>query len=131
MFETLSNNDLTHTYREMDRIYKNNNLLSQGLSNQTRLIKMISISIFHDSNTLEAYGRKNIFKLSKLIDSTNKNREEITMSKQVTIFDLIMEELSEDILSLINAINDGKHEITHPQLVTPNIVLPEIKKLEV
>ena len=92
---------------------------------------MISISIFHDSNTLEAYGRKNIFKLSKLIDSTNKNREEITMSKQVTIFDLIMEELSEDILSLINAINDGKHEITHPQLVTPNIVLPEIKKLEV
>ena len=41
-----------------------------------------------------------------------------------------IEEIGEDTNLLINAINEGKHGIVHPQLLTPKQLIEELKKLE-
>ena len=41
-----------------------------------------------------------------------------------------MDELSEDIDTAINAINDGRHGIVHPQILTPRILEDTIKEFE-
>ena len=43
---------------------------------------------------------------------------------------MIVDELSEDINLLINAINNGKNGIVHPQLLTPDILILEMKEFE-
>lgn len=43
---------------------------------------------------------------------------------------LIIDELSEDINLLINAINDGKRGIIHPQVLTPQTLIDEMREFE-
>ena len=62
-------------------------------------------------------------RLNKMINETNTNTRSIIMNNQITICTLSLQELSEDINLLIDSINDGKHGIMHPQILTPKIFL--------
>ena len=43
---------------------------------------------------------------------------------------MILTELSKDINLVIDVINDGKHGIIHPQLLTPRILITELREFE-
>ena len=48
----------------------------------------------------------------------------------MTSYMMIVDELSEDINLVINAINDGKNGIVYPQLLTLEILMTELKEFE-
>lgn len=43
---------------------------------------------------------------------------------------IVLTELSEDINTVIDAINDGKHGIIHPQVLTPSTLINELRQFE-
>ena len=40
---------------------------------------------------------------------------------------MILEELSDDVTLIIDTVNDGKHGIIHPQLLTPRTFLDALR----
>ena len=130
LFGTLSKNDMGYINEELDKLFKDSTILSQGISNQTKIIKLLLNSASTDLNTLELHSRENVNRFNQLANGTNKNTQNLAIANQIMIFMMIINELSEDINLLINAINDGKTGIVHPQLLTPNVLILEMKEFE-
>ena len=65
-----------------------------------------------------------------MINHINNNTRNILISNQIIMCAMVLGELSEDSNLVIDAINDGKHEIIHPQLLTPRIFLDALKEFE-
>lgn len=63
-------------------------------------------------------------------DEINNNMQNLFISNQITMCTMLWDELSEHINLIIDAINDGKHGIIHPQLLTPRILIVELKEFE-
>ena len=130
LFGTLSENDMNYINKELDKLFKDNTILSTGISNQTKVIKLLLNSATTDLNTLELHSKENVNCLNQLANGTNKNTQNLASANQITVCMMIVDELSEDINLLINAINDGKNGIVHPQLLTPDILILEMKEFE-
>ena len=116
LFVTLEDKDL-------DKLYASDKILSTSITNQTKVIKTILNSASHDIQILNEHSKANVERLNKMINGTNTNTGSIIINNQITICTLSLQELSEDINLLIDSINDGKHCIIHPQILTPKIFL--------
>lgn len=130
LFGTLSEGDLDYVNHELDQLYSQNKLLKMSLQNQTKVIRTILNSAAHDVDSLFLKNKNIIDSYNKLANKTNENIENIVMANQVTIMTVVISELSEDISLLIDAINDGKHGIIHPQILPPTTLIEGFKQFE-
>lgn len=116
LFGTLDEDDLKYIDNELDKLFKNNEIMGESINNQTRIIKSILNYASLDINKLEEFNKR----MNSVINSTNDNTNNIFISSQLTNCMIVLTELSEDINTLIDVVNGGKHGIIHPQVLTTN-----------
>lgn len=54
----------------------------------------------------------------------------IFISNYIASVEILIAEYSEDLNLIIDAINDGKHGIVHPQILTPDVLVRELRQIE-
>lgn len=87
-------------------------------------------SASHDLMTLNAETQTRMKQLNQLINSTNQNSKEIVITNLISGTEIAVAEYGEDLNLIIDAINDGKHGIVHPQILTPAILIQELRHIE-
>ena len=130
LFGTLTESDLEYINSEIDNLYKDNKVLANSISNQTRIIKALLSSASYGVDVMMEHSKENIDNFNKMKYQINNNTRNLFISNQITACTMILQELSEDVNLIIDAINDGKHGIIHPQLLTPRILIDELREIE-
>ena len=130
LFGTLSEKDLDNINHEFDKIYTDNKNLATILTNHTKILKLILDS--SSVNYKELIGSQNDERgLARNLSNglNTMSRDSFVNSKLLTAA-IMIDETSEDIDMAINAINDGKHGIIHPQILTPVMLKATITEFE-
>ena len=65
-----------------------------------------------------------------LSNGINKATQENFINSKLLVAAVLIDEINEDIHMETNAINDGKHGIIHPQILTPAMLKETIKEFE-
>ncbi|XP_051167384.1 uncharacterized protein LOC127285425 [Leptopilina boulardi] len=130
LFGTLDDQDLQIINSELDAVYKDNNVMVQSLGNQTRIIRTLLNSASHDLKNLNEHSQNRTLQLNQIINSTNQNNKQILITNLISTAEITIAEYSEDLNLMIDAINDGKHGIVHPQILTPAILIQELRHIE-
>jgi hypothetical protein len=130
LFGTLSNSDLEEINRQFDQVYTENGQLANVISNNTKILKLLLDSSSHDYQSLNKQAETERHIAKQLQDGVNENTRNIFVNNKLLVATLMIDELSEDIDTAINAINNGRHGIVHPQILTPNILKETIKEFE-
>ncbi|XP_043461560.1 uncharacterized protein LOC122498077 [Leptopilina heterotoma] len=130
LFGTLDETDLTLINHEFDSIYSDNKILADTLGNQTRMIKSWLSSTSHDLQLMKDHSISSVSELNNILNATNANQQNLLISNIITLCSMAISELSEELNLIIDAINDGKHGIVHPQILTPSILIRELKQFE-
>ena len=130
LFGTLNEDDLALINANMDKLFNDNEKMSQSIANQTIIMRTLLDSTSHDIHKMNEQTRSRLDELNGLVNATNKNLQNLQLANQLLACTISIQEISEDVNLLINAINDGKHGIIHPQLLTPKQTISEMKKLE-
>lgn len=130
LFGTLDENDLTLINGELDDIYKNQKLMGQTIGNQTRILKTLLNSASHDLEVLNEQSEGQVNRLNTIINATNINQRNLIVANMIVLCSIAIEELYDDLNLIINAVNDGKHGIIHPQILTPSILIQELQQIE-
>ena len=129
LFGTLTESNLEYVNSELDKLYEDNRVLAISISNQTQVIRAILNSASNNADTLMEHNKGNVGRFNKMTLQINNNTRNILITNQITMW-VMMLELSEDINLEIDAINNGKHRIIQPQLLTPRIFLDGFKEFE-
>ena len=130
LFGTLSETDLTLINSEFDNMCKDNKNIANILKNHTKILKLIldSSSVDHDLvRHLGDYERDSAKNISV---GLNRAAKDSFVNSKLLLASIMIDETNEDIDMAINAINDGKHGIVHPQILTPKILKDTIKDFE-
>lgn len=119
LFGTLGNSDAEYYNQEIDKIHDDNERLSVLVRNQTTIVKGI-ISSFSDSiQSLSNDTQKLSDGLYKTAILAKDNTQNIAISSQVALLETLIDEYSENLNNILNAVNDGKQGIVHPQILSP------------
>lgn len=129
-FGTLSNSDLEEISKQFDQVFIHNGKLADAISNHTKILKLLLDSSSHDYRSLNEQVTADRMIAQQLQDGMNNNTRDIYVSNKLLIATLLIDELSEDIDTAISAINDGRHGIVHPQILTPKILKETIMEFE-
>ncbi|XP_051170402.1 uncharacterized protein LOC127287486 [Leptopilina boulardi] len=130
LFGTLDDHDLQIINNEFDAIYKDNNIMAESIGNQTRIIKTLLNSASHDLQLLNEQSQSRTQELNKIINSTNENQKRLLIANLISAVEIAVAEYSEDLNLVIDAINDGRHGIVHPQILTPETLIQELRQIE-
>ena len=90
--------------------------MSQSIANQTIIMRTLLDSTSHDIYKMSQQTRSRLDDFNALVNATNKNIQNLQLANKLLACTITIQEISEDVNLLINAINDGKHGIIHPQL---------------
>ena len=100
------------------------------LTNHTKILKLIpdSSSVNHN----ELIGNQNAERelARNLSSGLNTVSKDSFVNSKLLITAIMIDETSEDKDMAINAINDGKHGIIHPQILTPAMLKTTIMEFE-
>ncbi|XP_043479473.1 uncharacterized protein LOC122509439 [Leptopilina heterotoma] len=130
LFGTLDEHDMDIIDKEFDKVYSDRKIITETIGNQTRIIKTLLNTASHDLQLLNKESGSLIEQLNQLANSTNANARNMIIANILSICTIAVSEYSEDINLIINAINDGKHGIVHPQILTPNMLIGELQRIE-
>lgn len=130
LFGTLSEKDLEQINNEFDNIYKDNKQLAQVLTNHTKILKIILDSSSTDYKNLRGKINAESNALRNLGTGVNANTLNTFVNSKLMLATLLIDEMVDDINTAINAINDGKHGVVHPQILTPKILKSAIGEFE-
>ena len=130
LFGTLHEGNLTQINNEFDNLYKDNENIASVLTNHTKILKLILDSSLtnHESLMLQENQERAIARNSS--NGINKAIQENFINSKLVLAAVLINEINEDINMAINAINDGKHGIIHPQILTPAMLKETIKEFE-
>ena len=128
LFGTLGEDDMKIINQEFDKLYSDNRIMAETLSNQTRILKTWLSSTSQDLRSLNELSESRAKELNSIINSTNINQQNLVVGNIITVCSLAVAELNEDLNMLINAINNGKHGIIHPQILTPAVLTSELRQ---
>ena len=64
---------MNYINNELDKLFEDKTILSTGISNQTKVIKLLLNSASTDLNTPELHSRENVNRLNQLAYETNKD----------------------------------------------------------
>ena len=130
LFGTLNDNDLQYINHELDKLYMDNRNIAVALSNHTKILKMLLDTSSADYKGLLTRVNEDSKTANKLKSIVNDNMKNNFVNTKLVIATLMIDELNEDLDTAINAINDGKHGIVHPQILTPEILKETINEFE-
>ena len=116
--------------QEFDKLYSDNRIITETLSNQTRILKTWPSSTSQDLRSLNELSESRAKELNSIINSTNINQQNLVVGNIITLGSMAVAELNEDLNMLINAINDGKHGIIHLKILTPAVLTSELRQIE-
>ena len=130
LFGTLSEADLEQINSEFDKIYMDNTKIASVLRNHTKILKLIldSSSVNHKELLNNQMNERKLAR--NLSKGFNTLAQDSFINNKLTITAIMIDETSEDIDTATNAINDGKHGIVHPQILTPTILKNTIQEFE-
>ena len=130
LFGTLSESDLNQINTEFDNLYKDNNNLASVLSSHAKILKLIldSSSLDHKELLNTQNQERNLAR--NLSIGFNTLLRESFVNTKLVLTSVLIDETNEDIDTAINSINDGKHGIIHPQILTPGMLKETIKEFE-
>ena len=97
---------------------------------KTQILKLIlnSYSTNHESLMLQENQERAIAR--NLSNEINKAAQENFINSKLVVAAILIDKINEDIDMAINAINDRKHGIIHPQILTPAMLKETIKDFE-
>ena len=127
LFGTLSETDLTLINSEFDNVYKDNKNIANILKNHTKILKLILDSSSVDHDLVRYYERDSAENISVGLNLAAKDS---LVNSKLLLASIMIDERNENIDMTINAINDGKHGIVYPQILTPKILKDTIKDFE-
>ena len=130
LFGTLTESDMASINNEFDKIYHDNKNVATVLSNHTKILKLIldSSSVNHrDLMSNQNLEREMARNLSNGLNAVSRDS---FVNSKLLIAAIMIDETSEDIDTAINSINDGKHGIIHPQILTPAMLKETLKEFE-
>lgn len=130
LFGTLNNADLEEINRQFDQVFTDNGKLANAISNHTKILKLLLDSSSYDYRALNGQLETEKTIAKQLQEGVNNNAKDTFVNNKLLIATLLIDELSEDIDTAINAINDGKHGIVHPQVLTPKTLKDTIAEFE-
>ena len=130
LFGTLSERDLNQINDQFDKLYLDNRNIAAALRNHTRILKILL-----DSSSTNYGGLLNEFNketkvMHRLDNTVNENTKNSFVNAKLVVCTLLIDELNEDMDIAINAINDGKHGVVHPQILTPGLLKETIGEFE-
>ena len=130
LFETFNENVLSQINAEFDKVYSDNKNIATVLPNHTKILKLIldSSSVNH-KELLNVLNSERQLAENMSIGVNATSRDSFVNSKLV-ISAIMIDETNEDINTAINYINDGKHGVVHPQLLTSKILKETIREFE-
>ena len=111
-------------------MYKDNNNLASVLSSHAKILKLIldSSSLDHKELLNTQNQERNLAR--NLSIGFNTLLRESFVNTKLVLTSVLIDETNEDIDTAINSINDGKHGIIHPQILTPAMLKETIKEFE-
>lgn len=119
LFGTLGNSDAEYYNNEMDKIHADNERLSILVSNQTTIVKAM-IGTFTDALQGLRNDTNKLYETAYVLGyRTGNNTRDIMISTQVALLETLIDEYSENLNNVLNAVNDGKQGIVHPQILSP------------
>lgn len=126
---TLSDFDTNQINNEFDVIYIDNKKITSVLTNHTKVLKFILdlSSTDHEwiitQENMEREFARNSNRLNSVIKDT-------FMNSKLVLAAALTDEHNEDMNTVMNAINNGKHEIAHPQILISKILVEIIQEFE-
>ena len=131
LFGTLTERGLDQIDKEFDKIYTDNNNMANVLSNHTRILKLIlDLSSVNHKELL--FNQNNERELARnLSTGMNTLSRDNFVNAKLLVAAIMIDETNEDIDVALNSINDGKHGIVHPQILTPAILKEALKEFEI
>ena len=112
LFGTLSHSDLEVISKEFDQLYSDNKNLAMVMQNHTKILKAES-AIAH-----------------VIKGSLNNNTRNLFVAPKLIKCEILIQELHDDIETALGAVNNVKHGIIHPQILTPVILMDTIEEFE-
>ena len=109
LFGTLNEDDLALINVNMNKLFNDNEKMSQSIANQTIIMCTLLDSTSHDIHKMNEQTRSRLDELNGLVNATNKNLQNLQLANQLLACTISIQEISKDVNLLINAINDGKH----------------------
>ena len=130
LFGTLSEADLKQINSKFDKIYTDNKKIASVLTNHTKILKLIldSSSVNHKELLNNQINERKLAR--NLSKGFNTLAQDSFINNKLLVAAIMIDETSEDADTAINAINDGKHGIVHPQILTPTILKNTIQEFE-
>ncbi|XP_051175020.1 uncharacterized protein LOC127290481 [Leptopilina boulardi] len=129
LFGTLDEDDMKLINDELDNVYDNQDKMSQAIGNQTRILKTLLNSASHDLQMLNEQSESKTNQLNSIINSTNRNERNLLVANMIVLCSIAIEEFNDDLNLIINAVNDGKHGIIHPQILTPGMLIQQLREI--
>ena len=130
LFGTLSDKELEQINNEFYKIYKDNKQLADVLTNHTKILKLILDSSSTDYKNLRGKLNAESETLRNLGSGVNANTLNNFVNSKLMLATLLTDEMDDDVNTAINAINDCKHGVVHPQILIPKILKSAIGEFE-
>ena len=130
LFGTLSETDLKQIDSEFHKIYTDNKNFALVFTNHTKILQLILVSSSVNHKELLSSQNNERELARNLNKGLNSVSQDSFINSKLLVAAIMIDETSEDINTAINAINDGKHGIVHPQILTPAILRATIQEFE-
>ena len=130
LFGTISNSDLETISKEFYQLYSDNKNLAMVMQNHTKILKVVLDSSSTDYKKLEGKLQAESAIAHVIRVSLNNNTRILFVASKLITCEILIEELHDDIETTLAAINNGKHRMIHPQILTPKILMDTIKEFE-
>ena len=100
------------------------------MTNHTKILKLIldSSSVNHKELLNNQNSERELAR--NLSNGLNTISRDSFVNSKLVMAAIMIDETNEDIDTAINSINDGKHGIVHPQILTPTILKKTIRDFE-
>ena len=103
LFGTLIESDLDYITPEINNLYKDNKVLGNSISNQTKIIKTLLSSASYGVNVMMEHSKENMAYFNRMRKQINNDTRNLFISNQIMACAMILQELNEDVNLLIEA----------------------------
>nr|XP_012150445.1 PREDICTED: uncharacterized protein LOC105663775 [Megachile rotundata] len=128
LFGTLSSADAEYYNTEIDKLHDDIGTIARLVKNQTHIMKTQILDNLENVRAFKSKLTAIDINNEKLYNVSARNKYEIELEELALELTNIVNDYSEDVNNLMNAIADSKHGIIHPQLLSPDVLFNALRK---
>ncbi|XP_034194687.2 uncharacterized protein LOC117610941 [Osmia lignaria lignaria] len=128
LFGTLDEDDLKLINQNMDKLFEQQNVMSNAILNQTHIIKTLLKEA--NSDTMFKLHRENFVLYHSAIDKINNNSRNIYMNSQLIAISVLITEIENDVRNFMDAMTLGRSGIVNPSIVKPKEFVQRLEALQ-